>query len=154
MKLIRILVLELSWESVKQCWNFSFEFSAPLPAWRSLFSASRIFCCGRYQPGCTGISDQSKVPPSLSLFLKSEKFPVSLYIGKGPEYRRFCSLGLPTSGTDFKSRKSMYSGPYVIFGLFSGPTGLGHRSQITKGPSPIQKSPNTPMLFSLVATKN
>ncbi len=40
---------------VKYCLNFSFVFSAPLPAWRNLFSASGIFCGGKYQPGCTGI---------------------------------------------------------------------------------------------------
>ncbi len=30
-----------------------------------------------------------KVPASLSLFLKSENNPAPLYVGKGPEYRRF-----------------------------------------------------------------
>ncbi len=34
-----------------------------------------------------GSSDQQKVPASLSLFLKSERIPTLLYIGKGPEYR-------------------------------------------------------------------
>jgi hypothetical protein len=33
----------------------SFVFSAPLLATRNLFSASRIFYGGRYQPDCTGI---------------------------------------------------------------------------------------------------
>jgi hypothetical protein len=32
-----------------------------------------------------GSSDQWKVPASLSLFLKSEKIPDLLYVGKGPE---------------------------------------------------------------------
>jgi hypothetical protein len=36
-----------------------------------------------------GSFDQLKVPASLSLFLKSEKIPALLYIGKGPEYRPF-----------------------------------------------------------------
>jgi hypothetical protein len=36
---------------VKHCLNFSFVFSAPLPALRNLFSAMGIFCSGRYQPG-------------------------------------------------------------------------------------------------------
>jgi hypothetical protein len=40
-----------------------------------------------------GSSDQRKVPASLSLFLKSEKIPALLYIGKGPKYRPFCDLG-------------------------------------------------------------
>ncbi len=41
---------------VKHTLDFSFVFSAPLPARRNLFSASGIFCGGRYQPGCTAIS--------------------------------------------------------------------------------------------------
>ncbi len=36
-----------------------------------------------------GSSDQWKVPASLSLFLKSEKIPALLYVGKGLEYRPF-----------------------------------------------------------------
>ncbi len=40
---------------IKHCLDFSFVFSAPLPAWRNLFSASVFFCCGSFQPGCTGI---------------------------------------------------------------------------------------------------
>jgi hypothetical protein len=58
-----------------------------------------------------GSYDQSKVPPSLSLFLKSEKIPALVYIGKGPEYRRFC---------DFRPVPWAYQ--------------LGHISQIAKGP--------------------
>jgi hypothetical protein len=41
--------------TVKDCLDFSFVFSAPLPAGRTLFAASGILCGGRYQPGCTGI---------------------------------------------------------------------------------------------------
>jgi hypothetical protein len=33
-----------------------------------------------------------KVPASLSLFLKSEKIPALLYIGRGRMYRPFCDL--------------------------------------------------------------
>jgi hypothetical protein len=33
-----------------------------------------------------------EVPASLSLFLKSEKIPALLYVGKEPEYRSFCDL--------------------------------------------------------------
>jgi hypothetical protein len=40
---------------IKHCLDSSFVFSAPLPAWRNLFSASGIFCGGRYWPGCTRI---------------------------------------------------------------------------------------------------
>ncbi len=58
-----------------------------------------------------GSSDQWEVPASLSLFLKSEKIPALLYLGKGPEYR-----------------------PFSIVDLLPQPTGLGHRSQITEGP--------------------
>jgi hypothetical protein len=36
-----------------------------------------------------GSSDQRKVLASLSLFLKREKIPALLYIGKGSEYRPF-----------------------------------------------------------------
>jgi len=72
------------------------------------------------------LSDQRKVPASLSLFLKSEKIPALLYIRKGPS-----------------------TGPSVIFDLFPWPTGLGHRSQITKGPifRPLSYTQN---LFEIV----
>jgi hypothetical protein len=49
---------------------------------------------------------------SLSLFLKSEKIPAPLYVGKGPE---------------------SVQGPFMIFDLFARPIGLGQRSQIVKG---------------------
>jgi hypothetical protein len=42
-------------QHMKHCLDFSFVYSVPLPAWRNLFSASGIFCGGRYQPGCTRI---------------------------------------------------------------------------------------------------
>jgi hypothetical protein len=64
-------------------------FQAPFRAWRNLFSASWIFCGGRYQPSHTRISDLQKVPARLSLFLKGEKIPALLYGGKGPEYMPF-----------------------------------------------------------------
>ncbi len=73
-----------------------------------------------------GSSDQRKVPASLSLFLKSKKIPALLYIGKGPS-----------------------TGPSVIFDLFPWPTGLGHRSQITKGPI-FRPLPYTQNLFEIV----
>jgi hypothetical protein len=62
-----------------------------LPA-ETLFSASGIFCGGRYlsaSQALLGSSDQWKVPASLSLFLKSEKIPALLHLGKGLEYRPF-----------------------------------------------------------------
>jgi hypothetical protein len=55
---------------------------------------------------------QWKALASLSLFLKSEKIPALLCVGKGPEYRH-----LP-----------------LIFSPFSHPTSLKHRSQITEEP--------------------
>ncbi len=59
-----------------------------------------------------GSSDQRKVLASLSLFLKSEKIPAVLCVGKGFEYRPF---------RDFRPVPS--------------PTSLGHRSQIPLRPS-------------------
>jgi hypothetical protein len=58
-----------------------------------------------------GSSDERKVLASLSLFLKSEKIPALLYIGKGSEYRPF---------PDFQPAPSAYRS--------------GHRSQISEGP--------------------
>ncbi len=54
--LFYIMFLEYSLEGiflqyVKHCLDFSFVFSAPLPARRNLFSASGIFYGRRYQPG-------------------------------------------------------------------------------------------------------
>jgi hypothetical protein len=78
---------------VKHCLDFSFVFSAPLLAWRNVFSAR------------------------LSLFLKSEKIPALLSVGKGLEYRPFRDFRpvplayLPAWGTDLKSRKGLFLGP-------------------------------------------
>jgi len=44
---------------------------------------------GTISQALLGSSDQWKVPASLSLFLKSEKIPAPLYIGKGPVLRPF-----------------------------------------------------------------
>jgi hypothetical protein len=55
---------------IQQCLDFSFVFSAPLPARRNLFSASGIFCGEGTSQAVLGSSDQQKVPDSLSLFLK------------------------------------------------------------------------------------
>jgi len=64
---------------VKHCLDFSFVFSAPLPALRNLFSAIGIFCSGRYQPGCSGIFlSVEDYQASVSLFLKCEKIPALL----------------------------------------------------------------------------
>ncbi len=80
---------------VKHFREFSFVFSAPLPAWRNLFSASGIFCSWRYQPGCT---------LNFWLFLNSENNPALLYVGKGTEYRPFSDLrSVPEAGTLMRS---------------------------------------------------
>ncbi len=78
-----------SYINVKHCLDFSFVFSAPLPAWRNLFSARGIFWVEGTTQAVLGSSDQRKVPASLSLFLKSEKVPALLSLGKWPEYRPF-----------------------------------------------------------------
>jgi hypothetical protein len=70
-----------------------------------------------------GSSDQWKVPASLSLFLKSEKIPALLYVGKGHEYRPFRDFRrLPALGTDLWAQIS------------------NHQKGLSD-PSPIQKSP-------------
>jgi hypothetical protein len=39
-----------------------------------------------------GSSDERKIPASLSPFIKSEKIPAPIYVGKGPEYSPFCDF--------------------------------------------------------------
>jgi hypothetical protein len=90
-------------------------FSAPIPAWRNLFSERKGSSAveGTSQ-AVLGSSNQQKVPVSLSVFLKSEKVPALLYLGKGPEYwpfHDFRPVGLPPQA----------------------------QSQIMEGPSPIPK---------------
>ncbi len=77
-------------------------------------------------------SDQRKVLASLSLFLKSEKIPALLYVGKEPECR-----------------------PFHDFQPVPSATGLGHRSQITEGPvlKPFSHTEN-PQLWGTVRTTN
>jgi hypothetical protein len=61
-------------DPVKHCLDFSFVFSSPLPALRILFSASGVFCGGRWQPGCTGIFwPAANQPTALGTGLKSRK---------------------------------------------------------------------------------
>jgi len=74
---------------VKQCLDFSFVFSAPLPAWRNLFSASRIICCGRYQLGYIGIFWPEEGTSQLVTISKRSKNPRSTLLRKGPEYIPF-----------------------------------------------------------------
>jgi hypothetical protein len=81
-----------------------------------------------------GSSDQPNLPASLSLvlFLKSEKIPALLYVGKGPECR-----------------------PFHDFQPVPSAAGLGHRSQITEGPvlKPFSYTEN-PQLWGTVRTTN
>jgi len=52
-------------------------FSAPLPAWRNLFSATGIFCSGRYQPGYTRIFWLAEGTSQLVTISKKWKNPSS-----------------------------------------------------------------------------
>jgi hypothetical protein len=47
--------------------------------------------------------EERKVPASLSLFLKREKIPALLYIGKGPEYRPFSCTYSSLTRTEMSS---------------------------------------------------
>jgi len=105
---------------VKHCLVFSFVFSAPFkPARRNLFSASRIFCCGSYQLGCTGIFWPAEGTSQLVTIFKKWKNPSSALYRKRtfvqalPWFFR-CSFGLPALGTDLKSQKGQYSGPSPV----------------------------------------
>jgi hypothetical protein len=74
--------LSKKWHSyklyVKHCLDFSFVFSAPLPAGRNLFSARKgSSAVEDTSQAVLGSSNQQKVPVSLSVFLKSEKVPAS-----------------------------------------------------------------------------
>jgi len=71
-------------KTVKHCLDFSFVFSAPSTSLKKPVFSKRDLL-------------QWTVPAnlywdlltSLSLFLKSEKIPALLYVGKGPQYRPF-----------------------------------------------------------------
>ncbi len=89
--------------NVKHCLDFSFVFSAPLPAWRNLFAASGIFCGGRYQPGCTGIfwpADGTSTPVTISKKWEDPSSALPRKRTRVEALRRFstCSLGLPVFG--------------------------------------------------------
>jgi hypothetical protein len=66
---------------------------------RNLFLASRSFCNGMYQRACH------------YLFLKSEKIPAMLYVGKGPESRTFRDIQGKAEDTDLKSWKDLGRSP-------------------------------------------
>jgi hypothetical protein len=84
-------------KSVKHCLDFSFVFSAPLPAWRNLFSASGSFCGGRYQPGFTGIFCAVEGTSQSVTICKKWKNPSSALRRKGPQYRPFSYTNFPSS---------------------------------------------------------
>jgi hypothetical protein len=58
--------------------------------------------------------DQGKVPDSLSLFLKSEKTPGLLSIGKGREYKPFHDFRPVPLAYPPQAQISNYSGPSPI----------------------------------------
>jgi len=132
-----ILELQEHWRSFnlditgKHCLGFSFEFSAPLPAWRDLFSASRNFCGERYQPGCTEIfwpAEGTGQPVTIFKKLKNSSSP------------------LPRKKTWV--HKDLSTGPSAIL-EHPWPSGLRHRSQITIGPvqRPFSYTKSTRVFF-------
>ncbi len=86
-------------------------FQLPYMHEETCFQQVRLSAVERTSQAVVGSSDERKVPANLSLFLKSDKIPALLYVGKGPEYS-----------------------PFRDFDLFRRPIGLGHRSQITERP--------------------
>jgi hypothetical protein len=99
--LLRFYPCNKNYDQIKECFPFLLKalpgfflciFSSITWPAETLVSASGIFCGGTYLPASQallGSSDQWKVPASLSLFLKSEKIPALLYLGKGPALPRF-----------------------------------------------------------------
>jgi hypothetical protein len=115
--------------NVKHCLDFSFVFSAPLPAWRNLFSASGIFWW-RYQPGCTGI------------FWPAEGTrKILLYLGKEPEYRPallpFTTRGRYQENSALLRKRTWVQAllRFTTHSLGLPASGMG----LYSGPSPIQK---------------
>jgi hypothetical protein len=103
----------------KHCLDFSFVFSALLPAWRNLFSASKIFCSGRYQPSYTGIFWPAEGTSQPFTIYKKWKNPSSALLRKRTWIQAIpplatCCLSLLASGTDLKSQKGLYWGPSPI----------------------------------------
>ncbi len=102
---------------VKHCLDFSFVFSAPLPAWENLFSASGIFCGGRYhQPGCTGIfwpAEGTNQPITISKKWKNLSSALcrkSTWVQAPPWFSTSTwGVGILASATDLKSQKGLYS---------------------------------------------
>jgi hypothetical protein len=73
---------------IKHCLDFFLcIFSSLICLKKTCFQQAGFFCGGRYQPGLYWdlLTDQWKVPSSLSLFLKCENIPALLHVGKGPE---------------------------------------------------------------------
>ncbi len=92
---------------VNHCLDFSFVFSAPLPAQRNLFSACGILCGGRYPPGCTGIFWLAESNSQHVTISKKWKNPSCALRRK--------RTWVPASGIDLKSRKGLYIKPLRFF---------------------------------------
>jgi hypothetical protein len=92
-----------------------FHFHKALPVFFFLFIFSSLTCLKKLVFSNPDLL-RWKVTASLSLFLKSEKIPALLYIGKGSEYRPFREFRpVPLAlGTDLKSWKGLYSSPSPI----------------------------------------
>jgi hypothetical protein len=69
-----------------------------------------------------GSSDQLKVTASLSLFLKSEKIPALLYLGKRPEYNRpFCDFQpVPSAYRPWTQISNHERAPFILFPVILG----------------------------------
>ncbi len=73
--------------------------------WRNLFSASRIFCSWRYQPGCTGIFwPAGWYQPACHYFWKVKSSQRRIRV-QALRWFSTSSLSLPALGTHLKSRK-------------------------------------------------
>ncbi len=96
--------------AIKHCLDFSSVCSAPLPAGRNLFSGSRIFWGGRYQPpGGTSQNDLSK-----GLSMVFDLFPRITYLFLITLRQKSGLSSDHGSGTDLKPWKGLYSAPSPI----------------------------------------
>jgi hypothetical protein len=108
-------------EQRKHCLDFLLcIFSSITCLKKPVFSKLEPFAVEGTSQVILGSSDQRKVPASLSLFLKSEKIPARLYVGKRPRYRPFrdfrpVPLAYWPREQISNQRKGLYSGPSPIF---------------------------------------
>ncbi len=73
-------------------WIFPLYFQLPYLPEETCFQQAGSSAVEGTSQAVLGFSDKRKVPASLSLFLKSDKIPDLLYVGKGPEYWPFRDL--------------------------------------------------------------